>query len=89
MTTKQRPISKLQDRDLTASVWRNESQDGRFFYTVTLERVYTDKNGGLKNTDRLDARNDLLRAARLLQNAYDEFLQLRQQDKSPSNGDSS
>lgn len=45
----QRPFQTLRDGNISASIWRNEGQNGDFF-SVKFERVYTDENGKARNS---------------------------------------
>lgn len=72
------PAAKLRDGLLNATVWANQTSEGKTFYSTTLTRSY--KQGEeWKQSDSLNT-DDLLPAARLLQRAYDEILELKQGD---------
>ncbi len=73
------PAGHLRDGTLKATIWKNPTEQG-YRYSVQLQRIYEDRNGTLKNTDRFSG-SELLRIARLAQLAYDEVLIQRQQDK--------
>lgn len=64
-----RPIHKIRDGLIKATIWENSGQDGRVFYSVDLRRSYTDGNGEWKETTSLSG-SDVLRGANLLQRAY-------------------
>lgn len=74
-----KPFTTLRDGSLSATIWRNPTQRG-FRYSVNLSRVYQDEQGNLKDSDSFSG-SEVLRIARLAQNAYDEILLSMQADK--------
>jgi CMP-2-keto-3-deoxyoctulosonic acid synthetase len=46
-----KPVAKVGGRGVTASVWKQATKDGRDFYTVTVQRSYTDAEKQWKNTN--------------------------------------
>ena len=46
-----RPVAKVGGRGVTASVWKQTTKDGREFFTVTVQRSYTDADKQWKNTN--------------------------------------
>lgn len=62
------PKYKIRDGLIKATIWENDHKDG-VFYSVDLRRSYTDGNGEWKETTSFSG-SDLLRAANLLQRAY-------------------
>lgn len=74
-----KPVSTLRDGSLSATIWSNPSEKGTR-YSVNLSRVYTDKEGTLKDSDSFSG-SEVLRVSRLARLAYDEILSLRQQEK--------
>lgn len=80
VTTKKQPVLTLRDGSLKASVWGNRKEE-RVFYSVELVRSYKDAEGNWHDTSSL-SNGELLRAARLLERAYDRVLELRMADKS-------
>jgi len=77
-----KPVKTIRDGALKAAIWGNEVEKGRI-YSVTLGRVYTDKNGNPQNADSFSA-TECLRLAHLLSKAYDAIGVLKQLDKSES-----
>ncbi|RME52436.1 hypothetical protein D6783_04940 [Candidatus Woesearchaeota archaeon] len=79
---KNQPVKKFRSGALTATVWRNETNDTNGnvteYSTVTFERSYKDKNDMWKTTNSLRV-NDLPRAALVLQKAY-EYLALQKEE---------
>jgi hypothetical protein len=78
-TPTNRPIATLRDGSLKASVWGNPGESG-VRYNVDLVRSYTDEQGAWRDTRSLSG-GELLRAARLLERAYERVLDLRAADK--------
>lgn len=76
---KNKPEKKFRAGPITATIWRNATDDGtREFNTVSFERVYKDKSGEWKNTNSLRI-NDLPKAAMVLSKAY-EYLALQEKE---------
>ena len=48
--TANKPVSKVGGRGITASVWKQVTKDGRDFYTVTVQRSYTNADKEWQNT---------------------------------------
>ena len=80
MTSSNKPIRKLTDANITASIWRNERDNGGPFYTVTFSRFYKDEAGNYRDTTSFSG-VDLLRLAQLAQNAYAVIDNLRLKDQ--------
>ena len=74
------PITKLKDGLISATVWKNQTENGKDHYSVTFSRSY------LKNDEWREAfsfsGSELLRLARLSQAAYDEIERQKQQSAS-------
>jgi len=74
------PITKLKDGLISATIWNNQTENGKDHYSVTLSRSY------LKNDEWREAfsfsGSELLRLARLSQAAYDEIERQKQQSAS-------
>jgi len=76
---KNKPEKKFRAGPVTATIWRNATEDGTKEYnTVSFDRVYKDKNGEWKNTNSLRV-NDLPKAAMVLSKAY-EYLAMQGKD---------
>ena len=45
-----RPVAKVGGRGVTASVWKQTTKEGKEFFTVTVQRSYTDKDKQWQNT---------------------------------------
>lgn len=84
-TEKNMPEKKFKAGAISATIWTNSAQSKKTgeavsFSTVSLERVYKDKDGSWKNTKAMRL-NDLPRAALVLTKAY-EYLVLTGRDTS-------
>ncbi|MAF34832.1 hypothetical protein CMO91_03220 [Candidatus Woesearchaeota archaeon] len=62
------PVQKFKAGGIFAKVWKNENDKGDYF-TVSLERVYKDKQGDWKTTHTMRV-NDLPRASVVLDEAF-------------------
>ena len=62
------PAFKLRDGLISATIWENPSENG-IFHSINIVRSYTDGNGEWKETTSFSG-SDLLKAANLLQRAY-------------------
>ncbi len=71
------PAAKFRDGLLTVTIWGNENEGGKVFFSIDLKRSYKDSAGDWQETSSLDTQ-DLLKASRLLQQAYDETVNLKQ-----------
>jgi len=70
------PVKKFSVGAIQVAVWKNEAKSGNVFNTISLDRVYKDKNEKWKNTGSL-RQGDLPKAILALQKAY-EYLSLRE-----------
>lgn len=71
-----KPEKKFRAGPISATIWKNNGQtDGRAveFHTITLGRVYKDKDGNWKNSSSLRI-SDLPRAALVLNKAYEHLI---------------
>lgn len=77
-----KPIHELRDGGLRIAIFRNEpKQEGdRPRYSGKLTRSYRDAQGEWHDTEYLSG-TEYLRAARLLEKAYDAELEQRSADK--------
>jgi hypothetical protein len=74
---KNTPIQKIEAWPLAVAIWLRQ-HDGRNFYSATLQRTYKDGKE-YKHTDSLN-KEDLLLAAKLLNQAETVIRQLEQAD---------
>jgi len=77
MSEKNKPEKKFRAGAVTATVWKNHTEEGKEYSTVSFERSYKDKNEQWQTTNSLRV-NDLPRAAMVLNKAY-EFLAMKEQ----------
>lgn len=77
-----KPVAKLRDGRLTATIWENETTDrdsGEIgsFYSVEITRSFKDKNDQWQSAASYSGA-DLLKVANLATAAYNHLLTLRQ-----------
>lgn len=79
-----KPVSELRDGSIKIAIFRNEGKEegDRPRYSGKLTRSYKDASGDWQDTDYLSG-TEFLRAARLLEKAYDSELDLRKGTPSP------
>lgn len=65
----QKPISKHRVGHVTADVWANKNDEGKFSYSVTLQKSYKDDSDKWHNTDFLFA-SDIQQARKALDLAH-------------------
>jgi hypothetical protein len=76
MSQSNRPVHEITHFPVRVSIWENESEEGRTFYSTTVTRLYKQK-GKWKSTASLNA-EDLLVAAKAL-DAADTWIREQQQ----------
>lgn len=76
MSEKNKPEKKFKAGAVTATVWKNKTEDEKEYSTVSFERSYKDKKGEWQTTNSLRV-NDLPKAAMVLNKAY-EFLAMKE-----------
>lgn len=69
------PYLKLRDGTLSVTVWE-KNNDGKAYHSAILRKSYKNDDGEWQETDNLNG-NELLKAANLLQKAYNDILELR------------
>ena len=74
-----RPVDSMRDGAIEVSIWKRETEKGMAFNTER-SRSYLDKDGNWQKTHSIPER-DLLRAARLDEQAYSKIQKLRDQDR--------
>ena len=80
-TSVNKPIDRLRDGALKATIWENEGPKG-IFYSVELSRTYRDEHGNYQDSHSFSGA-ELLRIARLAGKAYDRISALRQSQDAP------
>ena len=78
-TQPEKPIADVQRGAIRSAIWRNERK-GYVTYTVTMERRYYDQSNQPRSTHSY-GRDDLARAARVLQLAEDKVFELEERDR--------
>ena len=76
MSDNNKPVETIRDGSLKASIFQNEGEKGTFFST-TLSRTYSDKDGRLHDTNVFSG-TDLLRVSELARKAYNASRDLKQ-----------
>jgi hypothetical protein len=74
-----KPAATIKFFPLSAAIWRNETKDGKAFYSVTFERSYKDGDNW-KSSDSFNG-DQLLLLAKLADPAHTEVEKLRANDK--------
>lgn len=69
------------DGAVFAKVWRNHSQEGKPYLSVTVGRIYTDPETGQVRESRSLQGADILKARAMLDEAYRTVLRERQRDR--------
>ncbi len=80
-TTTNKPIDRLRDGSLKATIWANPHEQG-IRYSVELSRTYKDDAGNYQDA-RSFSGAELLRIAHLAGKAYDRVSALRQSQDGP------
>ena len=68
MTEKNKPLHKLRDGRVSATIWANQTKDGQTMYNVTFSRVY--KFGETLRDSSSFGRTDLLALAKLASDVH-------------------
>lgn len=76
MSNNQTPLFTIRDGALKATVWENQTNDGKAFHSVSLGRTFTDGEGLVKSASSFTG-GDILKIARLAGKAYDRIAELR------------
>ncbi len=82
-TSSQKPVT-LRDGSIKATIWANQTEQGKAFYNVTLVRTYRDGET-FKETPSFGA-TELLKVSRLAGKAYDRIAELKAESKDADNG---
>ena len=75
------PWATHRDGSLSAKIWRNESADNGAYYSVTFQKIYTDKATGEARETRNFTATDLLKLQPLAMDAYKSVGEFRQQER--------
>jgi hypothetical protein len=63
-----KPVKKIRIGLITATVWRNENEGGKAFYTVNMQRQYKNSAGEWQAGDSYN-HDDLLNLAKVAERA--------------------
>ena len=74
-----KPVDTIRDGNLKIAIWKNDTEHGVRYSTSGIVRSYKDKSDVWQETRDL-SNGELLRAARLLNLAYDRTAELRSED---------
>ena len=74
-----KPISEVRIGRVKATVWPNETKQGRTRHNVTFSRLYRD-GGEWKQTQSF-GRNDLLVLAKVVDQAHTRIFELQQEEQ--------
>lgn len=74
-------IETHRDGAVSAKVWRNLSQDGKPFYSVTFQRTYTDPSTNKVAESRTFQGTDILKVPQLAGDAYRTIGKMRELDR--------
>lgn len=85
---KAQPAAKIRMGVVTVSIWRNLDQDGRAWYSATVERSYKDKNDQWKHTNSF-GRNEMLVVAKIANLAHSKIHELESRDRAAAAYDES
>ena len=75
-----KPLDKIKDGMISATIWQNETEEGKTRYSVTISRSYTDANDQWHETNSFSTL-ELLIVSRLAQKAYDRIAVLKEEAK--------
>ena len=75
-----KPLDKIKDGMISATIWQNETDEGKTRYSVSIARSYTDTNDQWHETNSFSTL-ELLIVSRLAQKAYDRIAVLKEEAK--------
>ena len=77
-----KPIAKKKFGSVVASIWKNETEDGKAFHSVTFERLYKPKDSDTWKSTKSFDRDDLPQLVEATQMAYAWFFYGRKEEES-------
>jgi hypothetical protein len=86
MSDTNKPAATIKRSPVNAAIWRNQTQKGEVFYSVTFERSYKDDAGNWKSSDSFNA-GDLLLLAKVADEAHTKIYELRASDRQAQHED--
>jgi len=78
-TETQKPVDKKRLGSISASIWRNQTDQG-VIYNTTIQRSYKDKNDQWQNAESFD-RDDLLLVAKIADWANTRIFEMQAEDR--------
>jgi hypothetical protein len=78
--TTNKPIDRIKVGAVTASIWRNESEAGRW-YSVVIERTYKDEATGEYKVSKSYRHGDLPFLGKAVSYAFDRVRELKAADR--------
>lgn len=75
-----KPLDKIKDGMISATIWQNETDEGKTRYSVSIARSYTDANDQWHETNSFSTL-ELFIVSRLAQKAYDRIAVLKEEAK--------
>lgn len=82
---KQRPVDTLRDGQISASIWKHQSEKDNTYYTTTYAKNYRDENGEYQTSHSFYG-TDHLKLAELSKKAYQREKELYQKDREAEKG---
>ncbi|MEM8500654.1 MAG: hypothetical protein AAF542_21750 [Pseudomonadota bacterium] len=76
-----KPVLNINDGTVSASIWRNETEDGKVYFNATVKNAYKGNDENWHDTNSYN-NDQLLKLARVANKAYDAALELRANDQS-------
>lgn len=76
---KKKPIMRVVSYPVVGAIWRNVNEDGKAFYSATLERKYKDKEGRYKNSGSFRT-SDLLHLAKVADIIHTKMMEFQESD---------
>tara|TARA_E500000318_G_scaffold14854_4_gene14818 strand:- start:26677 stop:26970 length:294 start_codon:yes stop_codon:yes gene_type:complete len=80
MTTNNQPFDRIHVGPIQAAIWKNTGNDGRSYYSVTMEKRYRDANGDWQSTSSFH-RDDMLVIGRVTDKVYDRISDAISEDR--------
>jgi len=78
----QKTVANLRLSPLAAAIWKNQTAEGKAFYSVTFSRTYKGKAGAWQSADSFSG-TDLLLLSKLADLAHTKTEELRKTDGQP------
>lgn len=82
VTMTNKPVKTLSIGAIRAAIWGHDTESGRRFYKVSVERRYFDSKAEEFGSTRSFSRDELPAVAKLLDDAYAAIFELQSADRS-------